>query len=211
MSEKTMECLYYRTLASFLRRSADFKTDYTLFKIHKKEDPESFKCFTKNDLNRINLMDKYYETGCFMCFKENDVVLSNIFPKLEDTKESHYELVKKIYEKREQTLIPYTGGGIEFACPEFPVEFGKIDLVIYNDSVSYAIEVKTNTANHAIVGQVLKYFIWLSLNLSHKFYNDVKLITICPGYDQPAMWGLKQMGVQTLLLDPNTLKTTPIT
>jgi hypothetical protein len=205
MSAKIAECLYYRTWTSFLRRSKEFQTDYKFLLEHKNEFPTSFDIFTQNDLNRISLMDHFFKTGQFLCFKISDPVFSDTVPQMEDTKESHRNIIRKLYDDREKSICPYTDG-IDFICPEFPVESGNIDLVVYSKNIAYAIELKTTSADHSIIGQVLKYYIGLSLNLCHKFYNDVKLITICPGYDKTAFWGLKQMGVRTLLLDPYNLK-----
>jgi hypothetical protein len=210
MSDKIAECLYYRAWASFLRRAEDFCINYSFLMKQKKEEPDSFKIFTSNDFDRILMMERFYKTKQFLCFRDTDPVLSAVPPPiLENTKETHRELVRKLYEARAQTLVPYTSE-IEFVCPEFPVEFGNIDLVIHSKNTAYAVEVKTDPADHAIIGQVLKYYIGLSLNLCHKFYNDVKLITICPGYDSASIWGLKQMGVQTLLLNPDNLKVSKI-
>ena len=56
----------------------------------------------------------------------------------------------------------------------------------------------------------MKYYIGMCLQLSLKFFRDVKIITICPGYDQAACNGLRQIGATMLLIDPVTLKVGPV-
>ena len=70
------------------------------------------------------------------------------------------------------------------------------------------IEVKTEPAEHDIIGQVMKYFIGLSLKLILRHFNEVKMITLCPGYNEMAFKGLQQIGALPLLINPKNFRVT---
>jgi len=204
--ELTTECLYYRTFRSFLLQNSDFKTDFILLRRQQDAFPDSFKILTEKDQTRYKQMQSAFYTGRFSLFEGNTIDFSNIpLPEIEKSDITHKELVAEIYKNRTLTLEPYTGP-IQEACPEYPVYFGSIDLMIRSGSCAYIVEVKTDTADHAIVGQVMKYYVGMSLQLVLKFFDEVKIITICPGYDQAAYNGLRQLGAAILLLDHKSMK-----
>jgi hypothetical protein len=203
--EKISECLFYRTFRSYLLQNSDFKLNFEILLDQYKSQPKSFSVFSKKDVQRLIQMQHAYKTGNFNIFQTNfnDVSFSSI-PKGEDLKQKHSEIVQHLYKNKETMIIPYTGP-IEDACPEYPVIFGNIDLLVISEKCAYSIEVKTDPATHSIVGQQMKYFIGLCLKFNLKHFNDVKLITVCPGYDNAAYVGLKQLGALMLVIDSNTL------
>lgn len=206
--ESTTECLYYRAFRSYLLQDPDFKMNFELLDEQFKKYPESFKSFEKIEVLRMIHMQESYKTGIFNLFKGNIEDFSKvILPKRDNVEQKHRDLVLGVYQDREKSLVPYIGP-IDDACPEYPVMFGDIDLMILSGRCAHALEFKTDTATHAIVGQVMKYYIGLCLLFNIKFFNDVKIITICPGYDQAAYNGLRQLGAIILLVDPKTLKVT---
>lgn len=206
--ETTTECLYYRAFNSYLLQETSFKSNFEMLKKQYLDFPESFQILSQNEVNRLLQMEQAFKTNTFNIFNGSTAELgNNILPKMEEVEIKHRDLVFDIYQNRETTLIPHTGP-IDSACFEYPVLYGNIDLMAQSGKCAYAIEFKTDTASHAIVGQVMKYYIGLSLLYNLKFFNDVKLITICPGYDQAAYNGLKQIGATMLLVDPKSLKVT---
>lgn len=212
MSQSSItECLFYRAHRSFLLQDPSFVVDFEILQQQYKNYPNSFKIFTKNEVLRLVQMERTYKTGVFNLFQNTPFTMNDIIlpPRNEETNQNHRELVSEIYKNRENSIIPYTGG-IDDACPEYPVLYGNIDLLIMHKKCAYAIEVKTDTATHAIVGQLIKYYIGLNLQFSLKYFNDVKLITICPGYDQATHIGLKQIGATILLINPTSLKVSKI-
>jgi len=204
--ESTTECLYYRAYMSYLLQDPDFRMNFEMLFDQFKKYPESFKIFEKIEVQRMAQMQEAFKTGIFNLFKGSTEDFSKvILPKIENVEQKHRDLVLGIYQDREKSLVPYIGQ-IDEACPEYPVVFGNIDLMILSGRCAHAIEFKTDTATHAIIGQVMKYYVGLSLLFNLKFFNDVKLYTICPGYDQAAYNGLRQLGVTMLLVSPQTLK-----
>ena len=204
--ESTTECLYYRAFNSFLLQEPMFRSNFEMLNEQFIKHPKSFRFLLKNEVLRIIQMEDAFKTGTFNLFCGNTIDFTEtILPKIDNVGVKHRELVLSIYQDRERSLVPYIGP-IDDACPEYPVLYGDIDLMVLSNKCAYAIEFKTDTASHAIIGQVMKYYIGLCLKFNLKFFNDVKLITICPGYDQAAYKGLRQLGATLLLVDPKTLK-----
>jgi hypothetical protein len=202
--ESTTECLYYRAYRSFLLQDTDFKTNFELLAYQYFQYPETFKVFSQNDAHRLIRMQEAFKTGTFNLFKGIPLDFSTtVLPKMDDVDQPHQDLVRKVYESG--SLEKYTGP-IKSVCPEYPVFYGNIDLMAISGDCAYVIEFKTDTANHSIIGQVTKYYIGLGLQLNLKYFNDIKIITVCPGYDQVSLKGLKQIGATTLMVDPPTLK-----
>lgn len=204
--ETTTECLFYRAFNSYLLQQPDFKSNFEMLQRQFLDYSESFKIFSKNEVLRMVQMEKTYKTGEFNILNGTITDFSSVvLPKIDDVEVKHRDLVFNVFQNRETALIPHTGP-IDEACAEYPVLYGNIDLMVLSGRCAYAIEFKTDTATHAIVGQVMKYYIGLSLLYNLKFFDDVRLITICPGYDQAAYNGLRQIGVLMLLVDPQTLR-----
>jgi len=202
--ESTSECLFYRAYRSFLLQDPEFKINFEILADQFHRFPETFKRFSENDVHRLVSMQEAFKTGIFNLFKGISSDLSNtVLPKMEDIDQSHRDLVRNIY--KSGALNHYIGPN-HTVCPEYPVIYGNIDLMALSNNCAYAIEFKTDTANHSIIGQVIKYYIGLGLQLNLKYFNDIKIITVCSGYDQVALKGLKQIGAITLLVDAKTLK-----
>jgi hypothetical protein len=201
MSEDiTTEALYYRAHHSFLLQSPEFRTDFELLTHQYQSFPESFKVLSKPDVIRIRQMQDSYRTGRFTLFDlVPDLSMPN-FPTSGKSDRKHGELCMEIWKRRESVLEPHTGL-IDSACLEYPVRFGKVDLMVQSGSCAYIVEVKTETADHAIVGQVMKYFVGMCLKLILKMFNEIKIITLCPSYDEASMLGLRQIGAKALILN----------
>ena len=169
---------------------------------------ELFKELSKKDVLRIQQMQIAYRTGKFCLFESNiETLTDSLFPETGESDKKHSDLVQAIYLHKEQTLEPFVGP-IDDLCPEYPVLFGKIDIMAISGRISHVIEVKTDAADHSIVGQVMKYYIGLSLKLIQKFWDEVQIVTICPGYEKSAYHGLRQINAKPLLIDTRTLKVT---
>ena len=167
------------------------------------EHPSSFEQFNRHDVLRIKQMQDSYKSGIIELFTGSkiDSFSDAILPSLEKSSKPHKGLVMDIYRNQKTLLEPFTGP-IEMISDEFPIIFGSLDLMaISNRRCAYVIEVKTDQADHSIVGQVMKYYIGLCLKLILKFWDEVKIITICPGYDESAYNGLRQIGAQPLLIN----------
>ena len=200
----TTECLYFRAYRSFLLQEPDFKMNFEILAHQYYHFPNTFKIFSKNDVERLIQMQEAFRAGVFYLFKGINIDLTNTtLPKMNNIKQTHQDLIREVY--KNGILDKFIGGSINNVCLEYPVIYGNIDLMIIANNCAYVIEFKTDTATHAILGQVTKYYIGLCLKLNLKFFNDVKIITICPGYDPVALKGLKQIGATTLIVDSQTL------
>ena len=208
--EKTSECLYYRAYRSFLLQSPEFNIDFQLLQKQRSDFPDSFSLLTDKDQIRLRQMQSAFYTGRFVIFEGCTYEFSNIIlPDPGKSDKNHKELVNEIYKQRAVILEPYTGP-IEDACIEYPVIDGFVDLMAQSNRCAYIIEVKTSTADHAIIGQTMKYYVGVSLQLVLKFFNDVKIITICPGYDPASYRGLKQIGATILSINTENMKVSAI-
>jgi hypothetical protein len=153
-------------------------------------------------------MQEVFRTGTFNLFKGISLDFSNmVLPKMNDIDQTHQDLIREVYQSK--ALDPYIGPDADI-CLEYPVIYGNIDLMAIANKCAFVVEFKTDTATHAILGQVTKYYIGLCLMFNLKFFNDVKIITVCPGYDLVALKGLKQIGATTLLVDSKSLKVSEV-
>ena len=204
----TTECLYFRAYRSFLLQDPDFKMNFEMLAYQYYHFPDSFKMFSQNEVQRLIQMQEAFRTGVFNIFKGIPLDFSNtVLPKMDNIDQPHQDLIQEVYQSK--ALEPHIGPDAEI-CLEYPVIYGSIDLMAIANQCAYVIEFKTDTATHAIIGQVMKYYIGLSLKFNLRFFNEVKIITVCPGYDPIALKGLKQIGATTLLVDSKTLKVSEI-
>ena len=203
----TTEALYYRAYHSFILQKPEFKENFEILREQFTEYPQSFSSLTQFDIFRIKQMQDAHKSGTMNLFTGSSVGnFSNDFlPQLEKSTKPHKGLVMDIYAHRKTLLEPFTGP-IETLDCEFPVIFGNIDLMALSNRCAYIIEVKTDQANHSIVGQCMKYYVGMSLKLILRFWDEVKIITICPGYDEPSYNGLHQINAIPLLIDIPNMK-----
>jgi RecB family endonuclease NucS len=201
------EVLYYKAYHALLLGKPEFSQHYEMLQRQYQLYPQSFRSLTKSDILRIKKMKDAYNTKNFNLFEGipipqySDVVVSCG----EKGHKNHRQLCKEIYLNRATVLEPYTGV-LDEVQTEYPVIYGSIDLLGQRGKTVYIIEVKTDTADHAIVGQVTKYYIGLSLQLHLKHFNDIGIITLCPGYDSFVYNQLKQMNAIPLLLDSQIIR-----
>lgn len=200
------EALFFLAYNSFLLQKSDFKSYFEMLVDNYKHSKGSFKQFTKIELLRIKQMQDAYKTGKISIFESSIIPISDIIIQGKyKSEKNHRDLCKELYLKRKESLEPFIGH-IDSICFEFPIIYGNIDLMAICNKIAYIIEVKSTSADHAIVGQVMKYFIGLSLKLNLRHFNEVRMVTICPGYDEPSYKGLKQVGAQSLIVDPKSFK-----
>jgi hypothetical protein len=203
------ECLFYRALRTFLIQSPEFYRDFSFLQEQYNSFPESFKSLSPNNLIRFDMMKKSFSFKKFILFEGASITDPPVLlpPDKEKSEMNHQTLIREIL--RTGALDPFIGTGAEI-CPEYPVDYGLIDLFAVKDSCAYIIEVKTETADHSIVGQVLKYYVGVGLRLILKHFDDIRTVTVCPGYNQAAVFGLKQLKTLMLLQDPKTAEIRPL-
>jgi hypothetical protein len=172
---------------------------------HYTKYPKSLLVLTKNDLLRLKQIQEDIVNNRYSLFS-GTLDFNNNLPEFKKEKSDikHAKLCDKLIEKTDtlESLV----GPINYISREHPTPFGPIDIVVQSGDTAFVIEVKTYKADHAIIGQVMKYFIALSLKLIIRHYDDIKMITLCPGYDKASYFGLKQIGARPLIINTNSLE-----
>lgn len=204
--EVETEALFYRLLYSYLLQRPSLKDNYKILCEQYKQYKESFKKLRKPEILWLKKIQEDIENDKYSLFS-NSLNLTNPIPdilKKEKSEQRHRDLCREIVKKKE-ILIPFVSN-IDKINIEHPTLFGPIDLIVYNNKLVYIIELKTKSADHSIIGQVMKYYIGMCLKLILKLFDEIKIITLCPGYDQASYQGLKQIGVTPLLINDNPLR-----
>jgi hypothetical protein len=198
------EYLYFRLYNSYLLRTPDLQQNYEMLVDLWQKCPSAFSILSERDLHRLKQVQEDIQKNQYTLFKTDLLVSEGSEIGTEKLNRKHQDICREIIQ-HPQILEPYTGS-INFLNIEHPVWFGAIDILALSNDIAYIIEVKTTMADYTISGQVMKYFIGLSLNLAQKWYEDVQIITICPGYEQVARLQLGQIGATTLIFSDNPLK-----
>lgn len=73
--------------------------------------------------------------------------------------------------------------------------FGKCDVRVIANRVCYPIELKDETANERISGQIRKYIKGAILQIKYGRYDTVQGVTIAPNYTKEALMQLKALNV----------------
>jgi hypothetical protein len=203
--ESTASCLYYSLLHSYLLQKQDLRDSYDVLVDHYKTNPESLKILSKNDLIRLKKIQDDILNNRYTLFS-GSLDLSVNLPEFREEKGNvkHADLCNRII--GDPKILESIIGPINYLSREHPTPFGPIDIVAQSLDTIYVIEVKTSKSDHSIIGQVMKYFIALSLKLIIKHYDNVKMITLCPGYDKASYFGLKQIGARPLIINTKTLE-----
>lgn len=197
---------FHKLYRSYLLQDQYIKENYEILKDIYNKSPESFSVFSKKDILRIKQIQDDIKNNQFTLFS-GSVNLNSDIPeslKKEKTDKKHKELCLEIIKNR-NLLEKYTGT-IHDLNREHPTRFGPVDIIIRNNRCIYVIEVKTKAADHSIIGQVQKYFIGISLKFILNIYDEVKIITLCPGYDETSYKGLKRINALPLILNSNPIK-----
>lgn len=84
---------------------------------------------------------------------------------------------------------------LEHPCPPY----GRVDMLYMSEDTAYPVEVKCGDGSHDLIGQILKYALYMKLKLIYKLYSRVRPVTICAGYSPHVLRELKTNGVKTLL------------
>lgn len=203
----TTEVLYFRLFCSYLLQSKDVRDNYDILTDQYQKHPESFKVLNKYELLRLKQMQDDILNNRHTLFS-GPITLDTETPewiKTEQNDRKHTDICMSLA-RRKDTLLQPIIGPIDLINLEHPSRFGSIDIFILSNKICHILEIKTKPATHHIVGQMIKYYVGECLNLSLRVFNDVKLITLCPGYDQAAYRGLQNIGAKTMLLNTKTLE-----
>lgn len=115
-----------------------------------------------------------------------------------DTKQD--DLVRRIHMEGAGDLRKILGEDVRLQNLEHPCPpYGRIDMLYMSDSTAYPVEVKRKAGEHDLIGQILKYSLYMNLRLHYHLYNRVRPVTICAGYTPYALQELKSNGVETLV------------
>ena len=98
-----------------------------------------------------------------------------------------------LYESKQ--LESFFGHDFKISAREFKTEFGRVDLVAFDKSVAYPIEVKLKTGRHSIVSQIEKYMRHFWKKLAIKHWKDVVGIVVAQKFEEYALQEFKRMNV----------------
>jgi len=87
---------------------------------------------------------------------------------------------------------------LKLSCTELETAYGFVDIVAYTKEYAIPIEVKLNTANHKIVGQILKYMKHFVYRLNYHIYRDVFGVLIAKNYTADVLQECKKLNVLPL-------------
>lgn len=207
MTPADTETLYFRLYCSYLLQSQDVRDNYDMLTDQYLKYPESFKSLNRYELLRLKQMQDDILNNKHTLFS-GPITLDTETPewaKIEQNDRKHNDICMSLARHKGALLQPIIGP-IDLINLEHPSRFGSIDVYVLSNRICYIIEIKTKPATHHIVGQMIKYYIGECLKLNMKVFDDVKLITLCPGYDQAAYRGLQNIGTKTLLMNTKTLE-----
>lgn len=202
------EALYFRMHRAYLLQLPELKEDYEMLRDHYHTHKDCLQGLTKNDLLRIKRIQDDVLNNRHTLFS-GTLDLSPRIPealKKEKSSQGHKTMCDTILRNRTTVLEPFIGH-IDFMNREHPTMFGSVDIISQSGPVMHVIEVKTKAADHSIIGQVMKYFIGMSLGIILRHYDDVKMVCVCPGYDQESFGNLKRIGAIPLLINSSLSKT----
>lgn len=120
--------------------------------------------------------------------------------KAEGANSKQDNIVKRIHSEalgdiREILGQPVWLENLEHPCPPH----GRVDMLYRSDDTVYPTEVKVRVGEHDLIGQILKYRMYMMLRLHYHLYSHVIPVTICAGYDPLVLRELKAHGVETLV------------
>lgn len=108
-------------------------------------------------------------------------------------------LVRRIHQEAIRDLRGILGPSIRLENVEHPCPpYGRADMLYMSDDTAFPVEVKKGTGGHDIVGQILKYRLFMSLRLHYHLYERVVAVTVCAGYEPHVLRELKSNGVKAL-------------
>ena len=206
-AEIDTEALFFRLLHSYLLQRNTIQEDFGMVLDHYNDYPESFRVLKPTYLRWLEKIQEDVKSGRYTLFSgalaSNDIFLESL--KREKSDQKHKDICRNLILRKDDILAPITGP-IDDINVEHPTIFGPIDIYVRSGACAYIIEVKSCSADHSIIGQVMKYYVAICLKLILKLYEEVKMITICPGYDKASFNGLKQIGAQPLVMCGKPLK-----
>ena len=200
--------LFFRLYNSYLLRDPALKDNYEMLLEHYNEYPESFKILNRFDLQRLKQIQNDIRMDRYSLFSGTIDFSADIPKDIKASKVSkrHKDLCDDLIDCG-GALDEIIGRPVTFRSREHSCAFGVIDILLQDDDYcAYIVEVKADQAKHDIVGQVMKYFVGISLKLNYRLYHDVKVITCAFGYTKEAISGLLQIGAMPTSICSNPLR-----
>lgn len=197
------EALFFRLYNSYLLQQPELRDNYAMLLQHYNDCPSSFKILNRHDLRRLKQVQEDIKHNRYSLFS-GSLDFSGDIPdsiKTEKNKKKHKDICWEMVERRTDIFGPLIGNTITACSVEHPTIYGPIDILLQDDKgCAFVIELKSDQAKHDILGQVMKYFIAVSLKLNYRLYEDVKIITCAPGYSADCLKGLKGLGAIPTLI-----------
>ena len=190
MSSNIVEALYYKLYnATLLGERDDAKLFLELLREEFELDANSF-LILQND----NRFEHLKQLGNLV---DNDLIVRNTnyvvnssevetAEKDDKQADTEVELIKIIFtnEKNISNLKKCLNVSDNFnlANIQHPTQFGRIDVLAFDNNVVYPIEIKKSEARYSVISQIEKYVLDLRLKLILKMWKSVKGVVIANGY-----------------------------
>jgi len=123
------------------------------------------------------------------------------------------EVVRRIHTESLRDLCSALGQELRLQNLEHPCPpYGRVDMLYMSSDTAFPLEVKVKTGQHDIIGQILKYELYMKLRLHYHLYDRVRPVTVCAAYDPHVLHELKANGVETLVYSDmaGKLKVSPV-
>lgn len=194
-----MEALFYRCYYAYLKGNfEETKTFFNFLKeeFHKTQNKEALNKYQLKHLKKISeaLKTGIISNSTWIQFNEED----DDVVKTGKSDKNHIQLVRAIYDSRDELkeVLRIKDDCFHLYNIECPCgQYGRIDMVFKDNTYIYPVEVKPGLGGHDIIGQILKYDLYLRLKTHLKFWSDVKPITICWDYSKFVKKELKKRNI----------------
>jgi len=110
------------------------------------------------------------------------------------------DLVRRIHKEAIGDIEGAVGQSLRLENLEHPCPpYGRADMLYMSQDTAYPVEVKRGDGGHDLIGQILKYGLYMRLKLNYHLYECVRPVTICAGYSPHVLNELKAGSVETLV------------
>jgi len=204
LNPKTFQLLYFNFRYSILKNDRKNMKFYkeTIGKVLKKE-PSVFEVLNPYKKEELHNLIKIANSDTPPASLLKEIPMGNI---VEVLSKSEYEIPEKdlndsIFKGNISKINELINRDLKVITQECPVgSFGFVDITARDEKEDefWILELKSSTANHKIIGQVLKYVQHYEGKLINRQFEKVRALTVCGGYDNFSLRELKKIGINTL-------------
>lgn len=190
MSSNIVEALYYKLYnATLLGERDDAKLFLELLRKEFESDADSFSILQNdNRFEHLKQLGNLVDNDLIVRNASYVVNASDVETAEKDDKQAdtEVELIRMIFtnDKNISNLKKCLNVSDNFCLSnvQHPTQFGRIDVLAFDNDVVYPIEIKKSEARYSVISQIEKYVLDLKLKLILKLWKQVKGVVIANGY-----------------------------